>query len=138
MSIRWAVWLPWLPWVLFYFTTPVFLATPHHGPLRPEGHVDLRGGLRDERSIKSHHIYVPDGLRPPFIALYYPHYRHIFVYPFFISIGVQFLPWMRGGSAVSSSTATYCGMLLWSREYRSSKTMHIPSIDQLPRWARGF
>ena len=49
-------------------------------------------------------------------------------------VGVQFLPWMRGGSAVSSSTATYCGMLLWSREHRSCKTMHIPSIDQLPRW----
>ena len=31
-----------------------------HGPLRPGGHGDLRGGLRDERSIKSHHIYVPD------------------------------------------------------------------------------
>ena len=62
---------------------PVFLATPHHGPLRPEGHGDLQGGLRDERSIKSHHIYVPNGLRPPFFALYYPHYR---VYPFFSSV----------------------------------------------------
>jgi len=71
-----------------------------------------------------------------FFALYYPHYRHIFVYPFFNSMPgrVQFLPRMRGGSAVSSSTTTYCGMLLWSREHRSSKTMHIPSIDQLPRW----
>ena len=49
-------------------------------------------------------------------------------------IGVQFLPWMRGGSAVSSSTTTYCGMLFWSREHRNSMTMHIPSIDQLPRW----
>ena len=49
-------------------------------------------------------------------------------------VGVQFLPWMRGGSAVSSSTTTYCGMLLWSREHRSSMTMRIPSIDQLPRW----
>jgi len=47
---------------------------------------DLRGGLRDERSLKSHHIYVPNGLRPPFFALYYPHYRHIFVYPFFNSV----------------------------------------------------
>jgi len=62
------------------------LATPHHGPLRPEGHGDLRGGLRDERSLKSHHIYVPNGLRPPFFALYYPHYRHVFVYPFFSSV----------------------------------------------------
>jgi len=49
-------------------------------------------------------------------------------------VGVQFLPRMRGGSAVLSSTTTYCGMLLWSREHRSSMTMHIPSIDQLPRW----
>jgi len=49
-------------------------------------------------------------------------------------VGVQFLPWMRGGSAVSSSTTTYCGMLLWSREHRSSMAMQIPSIDQLPRW----
>ena len=51
--------------------------------LPSEGHGDLQGGLRDERSIKSHHIYVPNDLRPPFFALYYPHYRHIFVYPFF-------------------------------------------------------
>jgi len=49
-------------------------------------------------------------------------------------VGVQFLPCMRGGNAVSSSTTTYCGMLLWSREHRNSMTMHIPSIDQLPRW----
>ena len=33
-----------------------------------------------------------------------------------------------------SSTTTYCEMLLWSREHRSSLTMYIPSIDQLPRW----
>ena len=65
---------------------PVFLAKPHHGPLRPEGHGDLRGDLRGERSIKSHYIYVPNGLRPPFFALYYPYYRHIFVYPFFNSV----------------------------------------------------
>jgi len=37
-------------------------------------------------SIKSHHIYVPNGLRPPFFALYCPHYRHIFVYPVFSSV----------------------------------------------------
>jgi len=49
-------------------------------------------------------------------------------------VGVQFLPWMRGGSAVLSSTTTYCGMLFWSREHRSSMTMQIPAIDQLPRW----
>jgi len=49
-------------------------------------------------------------------------------------VGVQFLPWIRGGSAVSSSTTTYYGMLLWSRQHRDSMTMHIPSIDQLPRW----
>jgi len=68
------------------FPLPVFLAKPYHGPLRPEGHGDLRGSLRDERSIKSHHIYVPNGLRPPFFALSYPYYRHIFVYPFFNSV----------------------------------------------------
>ena len=49
-------------------------------------------------------------------------------------VGVQFLPWKRGGSALRSSTTTYCGMLLWSREHRSSMTMYIPSIDKLPRW----
>ena len=49
-------------------------------------------------------------------------------------VGVQFLPWKRGGSALRSSTTTYCEMLLWSREHRSSLTMYIPSIDQLPRW----
>ena len=54
-------------------------------------------------------------------------------------VGVQFLPWKRGGSAFRSSTTTYCGMLLWSREHRSSLTMYIPSIDQLPRCgARGY
>ena len=68
------------------YTPPVILATPHHGPLRPEGHGDLRGGLRDERSLKSHNIYISNGLRPPFFALYYPHYLHIFVYPFFNSV----------------------------------------------------
>ena len=73
-------------WKVCAWSYSVFLATPHHGPLRPEGHGDLQGGLRDERSIKSHHIYVPNGLRPPFFALYYPHYRHIFVYPFFNSM----------------------------------------------------
>jgi len=36
--------------------------------------------------VKSHHIYVPNGLRPPFFALHYPHYRHIYVYPFFNSV----------------------------------------------------
>ena len=46
----------------------------------------MRGGFRDERSLKSHHIYVPNGLRPPFFALYYPHYHHFFVYPFFSSV----------------------------------------------------
>ena len=49
-------------------------------------------------------------------------------------VGVQFLPWKRGGSALRSSTTTHCGMLLWSREHRSSMAMYIPSIDQLPRW----
>jgi len=49
-------------------------------------------------------------------------------------VGVQFLPWKRGGSALRSSTATYCGMLLWSREHRSNMAMYVPSIDQLPRW----
>ena len=49
-------------------------------------------------------------------------------------VGVQFLPWKRGGSALRSSTTTYCEMLLWSREHRSSLTVYIPSIDQLPRW----
>ena len=57
--------------------------------------------------------------------------------------GVQFLPWMKGGSAVLSPTTAYCGMLFWSREHRSSMTMQIlfelvrnriPSVDQLPRW----
>ena len=48
-------------------------------------------------------------------------------------VGVQFLPWKRGGSALRPSTATYCGMLLWSREHRSCLAMYIPSIDQLPR-----
>ena len=41
-------------------------------------------------------------------------------------VGVQFLPWKRGGSALRSSTTTYCGMLLWSREHRSSMTMYMP------------
>jgi len=49
-------------------------------------------------------------------------------------VGVQFLLWMRGDSAVLSSTATYCGMPLWPREHRRSLTMQITSIDQLPRW----
>lgn len=49
-------------------------------------------------------------------------------------VGVQFPPRKRGGSALRSSTTTYCGMLLWSKEHRSSMTMYIPSIDQLPRW----
>ena len=49
-------------------------------------------------------------------------------------VGAQFLPRKRRGSALRSSTTTYCGMLLWSREHRNSLTMYIPSIDQLPRW----
>jgi len=49
-------------------------------------------------------------------------------------VGVQFLLWKRGGSALRSSTTTFCGMFLWSREHRSSLTMYIPPIDQLPRW----
>ena len=40
---------------------PCILATPHHGPLGPEGHGDLQGGLRDERSIKSHHTAAARG-----------------------------------------------------------------------------
>ena len=55
-------------------------------------------------------------------------------------VGVQFLPWKRGGSALRSSTTTYFGILIWSREHRSNMTMYIRSIDQLPRWgsrARG-
>ena len=91
---------------------PVFLATPHHGHLRPEGHGDLQGGLRDERSIKSHHIYVPNGLRPPFFALYYPHYHHIFVYPFFNSVPGR-------GSVSTADERRQCsiivyGDLLWN------------------------
>ena len=77
-------------------------------------------------------MYVPNGLRPPFFALYYPHYRHIFVYPFFSSVPSRGS--VLGGSAVLSSTTTYCRMLFWSREHRSSMAMHIPPIDQLPRW----
>ena len=46
----------------------------------------MRGGLRDEQSIKSNHTYVPSGLRPPSFALHYPYYHHIFVYPFFNSV----------------------------------------------------
>ena len=49
-------------------------------------------------------------------------------------VGAQFLPRKRGGSALRSSSATYCGILLWSIEHRSNMTMYIPSIDQLPRW----
>jgi len=49
-------------------------------------------------------------------------------------VGVQFLPWKRGGSALRSSTTTYCGMLLWPREHRSSMAMYTPSVDQLPRY----
>jgi len=32
-------------------------------------------------------------------------------------VGVQSLPWKRGGSALRSSTTTYCGIFLWSREH---------------------
>ena len=45
-------------------------------------------------------------------------------------VGVQFLLWKRGGSALRSSTTTYCGMFLWSREHRSSLTMSFPSPTQ--------
>lgn len=54
--------------------------------LRPEGHGDSQSDLPDERSIKTHHIYVSFGLRPPICTLYRLHYRHIFVYPFFNSV----------------------------------------------------
>ena len=96
------------------------MAKPNHGPLRPEGHGDLRGGLRDERSQ----------------MVYDHHFSHYIIHITAISsftpsstacpVGVQFLPWMRGGSALLSSTTTYCGMLLRSREHRSSMAMHIP------------
>ena len=76
-------------------------------------------------------------------AVYDHHYSHSIIHITTISsftpsstacpVGVQFLPWMRGGSAVSSSTTTYFGMLSWAREHRNSMTMHIPPIDQLPR-----
>ena len=51
-------------------------------------------------------------------------------------VGVHFLSWMRGGSSLLSPTATCCGMLLWSREHRSSMAMHIPSIDLSRRGSR--
>ena len=47
--------------------------------------------------------------------------------------GAKFLPWMRGGSSVLSSTTAFCRMHLWSREHRSSMAMHISFIYQLPR-----
>jgi len=50
----------------------------------------LTMALSDRRAmingVKFHHIYVPNDLRPSFFALYYPHYRHIPVYPFFSSV----------------------------------------------------
>jgi hypothetical protein len=45
-------------------------------------------------------------------------------------VGVQFLPWKRGGSALRTSTTTHCEMLLWSREHRGSMAMYISSIDR--------
>jgi len=54
--------------------------------LRPEGHGDLQGDLPDERSIKTHHIYVSFGLRPPICTLYRLYYHHIYVYPFFNNV----------------------------------------------------
>jgi hypothetical protein len=58
---------------------------PHHLALRlrPEDHGDLQGDLPDEQSIKTHHIYVSFGLRPPIFSLYRLDYLHIYVYPFF-------------------------------------------------------
>ena len=116
---------------------PVFLATPHHGPLRPEGHGDLRGGLRDERSLKSHHIYAPNGLRPPFFALYYPHYRHICVYPFFSCLPGR-------GSVSTVDERRQCSIIvyddvLWnaleveraSKQYGHAHTTYFPSINFL-------
>jgi hypothetical protein len=121
--------------IFFNDGPPVVLAKDsHHSTmaLRPEGHGDSQGGLPDERSIQFHHIYVPNGLRLPFFALLCPHYRHIFVYPFFNS--------MPGRGSVSTVeerrqciTIVYDD-LFWSREHRSSMTMCMPSIDQLLRW----
>jgi hypothetical protein len=48
-------------------------------------------------------------------------------------VGVQFSPRKRGGSALRSSTTTYCGMLFWSRVHRSTMAVCIPSVAQLPR-----
>ena len=116
--------------LLAHASCPVFLAKPHHGPLRPEGHGDLQGGLRDERSIKSHHIYVPNGLRPPFFALYYPHYRHIFVYPFFNSVPGR-------GSVSTADERRQCSIIVYddlllnallveraSKQYDHAHTFH--------------
>ena len=70
----------------------------------------LRGGLRDERSIKSHHIYVPNGLRPPFShsIIHIPAVSSFTPSSPACPVGVQFLPRMRGGSAVLSFMTTYC------------------------------
>ena len=107
------------------------MAKPHHyGPFRPEGHGDLQGDLRGERSIKPHHIYVSNGLRPQFFALYYPHYRHIFVYPFFNNVPGR-------GSVSTADERRQCSIivyddLLWyaplveraSKQYGHAHTFH--------------
>ena len=48
-------------------------------------------------------------------------------------VGVQFSPRKRGGSALRLSTTSYCGMLFWSREHRSTMALYIPSVAQVPR-----
>ena len=71
--------------------------------LRTEGHGDSQGGLPDEQSIETYHIYVTFGLRPPIYTLYRLNYLH-----------------MRG-------------MLFWSREHQCAMTLYMPSVAQLPR-----
>jgi len=49
------------------------------------GHGDSQGDLPDERSMKTHRIYVSFGLRLPIYTFYSLHCLHIFVFHFFIS-----------------------------------------------------
>ena len=70
------------------------------------------------------------GLRPPFFALYYPHYRHIFVHPFFNSVPGR-------GSVSTADERRQCSIivyddLLWnalvvegaSKQYDHAHTFH--------------
>jgi hypothetical protein len=99
--------------------------------LRPEGHGYSQGGLPDEWSIKTHHISVSLGLRPPICKLYCLHYLHIFVYPFFSSVSGR-------GSVFTAEERRQCiafvyDDILWNALLVERASKHYGSVHTFRR-----